>query len=133
MSKVHYLNPGPFPVHIGFTTCEKAFNREVKRIGVNGEVEFLASEIANATTHFFRNDHNSLCCIITMPPQTDDKSREQYAALLAHEGLHVVQEMRELNRSEPFDHETEAYLLQMIVQEFLQVAWNSDNRRMVAP
>lgn len=131
MPKVHYLHPGPFPVHIGFTTDERAFNREVRRLGIEGDVPFLASEIASATTHYFRNSHGSLCCIITMPPYGDDKSREQYAALLAHEALHVVQQMRELNAGDPFDRETEAYLLQMIVQDCLQIAWGSNNVRNV--
>lgn len=131
MSKVHYLHPGPFPVHIGFTTCPKAFNREVKRLKIEGDVSFLASDHASATTHYFRNDASSLCCIIAMPPQTKDKSREQYASLLAHEALHVVQEMRDLNGGEPFDRETEAYLLQMIVQDCLQIAWKSGKTRQI--
>jgi len=66
-----------------------------------------------------------------MPPYSDEKTKEQYAALLAHEALHAIQEMRDLNGGDPFCQETEAYLLQMIVQDCLQIAWGSNCVRKV--
>jgi hypothetical protein len=133
MSKVSYLNPGPYPVYIGFTTSTDAFQRELKRLKVPGDHRAIQHERANATTHFLTSG-TSLTCIIVMQPPTPRISKEQYAALVAHEALHVVQEMeRELYSGKRFDDESEAYLLQHIVQHCLQEAWRTGRSRRSKP
>lgn len=130
---IAYLNMGPWPVYVGFTTSEDDFQREMKRLGVEGSIDFLGHGRAHATTHTLENA-GSLCIVIAMEAPTRKRSREQYAALLAHEAVHVVQGLRdELSRSEPLGHEAEAYLVQQIVQECLQMAWDTPRKRRTAP
>lgn len=117
--KVHYLNTGPWPYYIGFTVEPEAFEREMKRLGRKG-VEFFASTHANASTHFLVNEGTALA-IVTMAKPSRHHSKEQYAALLAHEASHIVFAMRE--RLGDLGFEAEAYLVQQIVQEGLQIAW----------
>lgn len=134
--RIHYLNMGPFPVFVGFTTSPADFHHEMKRLDVaDPPSSHLGRESANATTHYLTSPNNKLTCIIVMPPhKRNGATREQYASLLAHEALHVVQEMRsELNQNEPFCRETESYLVQQIVQECLQIAWKTNRVRSTAP
>lgn len=119
MTRVRYFNTGPWPFYIGFTTCPDAFAREMRRLKIKEPVRAL-NERAAATTHFLFN-HDTSMAIVVMPRATRGKSKEQYAALLAHEAVHVAQEMRE--RLGDLGHEGEAYLVQQIVQEGLQLAW----------
>lgn len=131
--RVSYLHPGPYPVYIGFTDCPQAFAREVKRLKIDDPPQMLGHERANMTTHIFENK-GTLCFIIAAQPYTRKVSREQYAALIAHEAMHVVQEMqRELARGNVFDDESGAYLLQHITQHCLQQAWQTGRVRKTTP
>jgi hypothetical protein len=134
LDKVHYIHCGQWPVYIGFTVSSIAFEREMKRLKIGKDVSFLVHGNAAATTHFFINKR-SLCCIIAMSPPSAKQNKAMYAALLAHEALHVIQEMRdELNKGQPFGNESESYLLQMIVQECLMIAWfNRPKSRQTQP
>lgn len=120
MKGVHYINTGPWPGYIGFTTSADAFAREMRRLKVKEPNNFTKNERSNAATHFFSN-HGASLAIICMEPFSRRRSKEQYAALLAHEAVHVIQEMRS-NLGE-LGSEAEAYLVQQIVQEGLQRAW----------
>lgn len=133
MDRVAYVETGQWPVFIGFTTSEKAYRRELKRFGIKDHVEFLVRERGAAGTHEFVS--NGTCTyIITIAPQAKGVSNEMFAALIAHEALHVIQYMRaELNRNDPFCAETESYLLQMIVQHCLQHAWATGRSRKIKP
>lgn len=132
-NRVSYLNSGPYPVYIGFTTSTDAFRRELKRLKVPGDHRAIQRERANATTHFLINS-TTLTCIIVMPPPDRKHSKEQYAALVAHEAMHVIQEMeRELYSGNRFDDESEAYLIQHIVQHCLQEAWRTGRSRRSKP
>lgn len=121
MKRIHYLNTGPWPWYIGFTTDEAAFQREMKRLKVKDAGPGVKSG-SNAATHHFVNGSTNMAIIVMHPP-TRKASKEQYASLLAHEAVHVVQEMRE--KLGELGLEAEAYLVQHIVQEGLQVAWNT--------
>lgn len=132
-TRVSYLNPGPYPVHIGFTTSEEAFRREIKRLKIPEDVPFLGRERANATMHTLVKG-SSVIYIIAMQPPTRKIGKEQYAALVAHEALHIIQDMRsELNQNKPFDKESECYLLQHIVQHCLQEAWQTGRVKRIRP
>lgn len=55
-------------------------------------------------------------------------------ALVAHEAMHVVQEMRkELARGESLGDEAEAYLIQQIVQEAGQFIFCTNKARRTEP
>lgn len=127
---IRYFNMGQWPVYVGFSSSPKAFEREMKRINIKG-CSFLNSTHANATTHFLTCD-DGLTCIIALG-DTKDRSKEQVAALIAHEAMHVVQEMwSHLGETNP-GRECEAYLVQHIVQNCLQEAWKSGKTRSTAP
>lgn len=130
---IRYFNLGPWPAYCGFTTSEKAFQKEMKRLKIEN-VDFLGRAHANATTHIFTNK-GSLCFLITCQPfNRRQQSKEMYAALIAHEAVHVIQEMqKELARGETLGSEAEAYLVQQIVQESLQDAWASTKVRRTEP
>jgi hypothetical protein len=130
---VSYLHPGQWPVHIGFTTDPHQFDREMKRLKVDNPTRFIKGDRSAATTHIFVKD-GTLCFIITTVAYSKRRTREQYAALIAHEAIHVIQEMRrELASGACFDDESEAYLLQYIVQHCLQCAWGSRHTRNTEP
>jgi hypothetical protein len=120
--RIHYLNLGPWPGFVGFTMSDDAFQREMRRLKIANPGSSMANERSNATTHFLSN-HGTSLAIICMEPMSRKRSKEQYAALLAHEATHVVQQMRddlgELGR------EAEAYLVQQIVQVCLEIAWKT--------
>lgn len=119
--RIHYLNTGPWPWYIGFTTEEAAFQREMKRLRVKDPGPGVKSG-SNAATHHLVNGSTNMAIIVMCPPSRR-ASKEQYASLLAHEAVHVVQEMRE--KLGELGSEAEAYLVQQIVMEGLQVAWNT--------
>jgi hypothetical protein len=129
-SKVRYFNTGPWPCYIGFTTDPDAFQREMRRLKVKEPNEFIANAHSHATTHFLSN-HGTGLAIICMEPFHRPRTKEQYAALVAHEATHVIQNMRaDLG---DLGSEAEAYLVQQIVQECLQIAWATGKETRKAP
>lgn len=131
--KVHWLQTGQWPCYIGFTTDEGAFRRCMKRMDVSDPPQWIMGG-ANATMHTFERPSGGTTFIICMTPHNRKVSREQYAAMIAHEALHVVQEMeRTYYTGGRFDDESSAYLLQHIVQHCLQHAWNTGRTRRAAP
>ena len=117
--RIHYMHTGPWPWYIGFTTDEAAFQREMRRLSIK-DVGPAVNAGSNAATHHFVSSGTNMA-IIVMPKPSRRASKEQYASLLAHEAVHVVQEMRE--KLGEIGIEGEAYLVQQIVQEGLQIAW----------
>lgn len=130
---VEWANMGQWPVFLGFTMSPDDFAEAVKRLGVEEDVPFLVRSGANATTHTFER-RGALTFIITLQKPARRLSKEQVAALIAHEAMHVVQQMtRELAQGLRFDDESEAYLLQHIVQHCLQIAWDTGRVRSTVP
>jgi ribosomal protein L30E len=119
--RIHYLHTGPWPWYIGFTTEEAAFQREMKRLRVKDAGPGVKAG-SNAATHHLVNGSTNMALIVMHRPSRR-ASKEQYASLLAHEAVHVVQEMRE--KLGDLGTEAEAYLVQQIVQEGLQIAWGT--------
>jgi hypothetical protein len=108
---------------VGFTTSDDAFQREMKRLKVREPGGYINPN-ANATTHYLTGSNGDRTTIVCIEPPSKKRSKEQYAALVAHEATHVVQDMRE--RLGDLGHEAEAYLVQQIVQEGLQKAWKTN-------
>lgn len=132
---IHWLHPGQWPVYIGFTTDEGSFQRATKRMGVPREqVPHWINPGASATMHTFDSATGQTTFIICITPQGRKQTREQHASLIAHEALHVVQEMNRIfSPHGPFDDESAAYLLQHIVQHCLQHAWKTGRTRKTRP
>jgi hypothetical protein len=130
---IPYCNMGSWPCYVGFTTSQKAFKRETKRICPSESIPFLGSNRANATTHFLAKDGCTTAIITMQSPKAAKTSFEQYAALVAHEAVHVAQQIfRDIGEKEPGD-ETEAYFVQHIVQFCLQEAYKTGRSRKEKP
>lgn len=105
----------------------------MKRLGI-GKQEFFGSDHANATTHHMTKNGASIWLITIRPFNRRERTREQFAGLIAHEAMHVIQGMqREYANGETLGCEAEAYLMQQIVQECLQDAWASNMERRTVP
>lgn len=124
-----YLNMGPWPGFVGLCFDEKVFAAEMKRIGIKQSVPFLGSHLADATIHHFV--HQGVSTYILTLGSCKGKSKELVAGLVAHEAVHIIQNMKkDLGK---LGKEAEAYLVQMIVQETLQILWKSNNVRVHTP
>lgn len=129
---MHYLHMGPWPLFVGFTSSAEAFNAEMTRLAIPDAPEMLARERASATMHSFTS-RTACTCIVTLP-RARRQSREAVTALLAHETLHIVQEMRrELNQGKPFDDESESYLVQYMTQEMAALYYKTGRKRNTTP
>jgi len=114
---LRYFNMGQWPCYVGFTIKQEEFDAEMKRLKVDDAPQWLNPGAA-ATTHFL-GKYDMLTIIVCMQ-RAPKRSREQIAALIAHEAVHVMQEMQEhFYKSGKFDDETQAYLVQYLVQNFL--------------
>lgn len=120
-SRIRYANMGPWPYYVGFTCEAEAFDREMRRLKVDEAGTAIANSHSNATTHFLRNHAANMAIICIERP--GKVSKEQYASLVAHEAVHVLQDMqRQLGE---LGSEAEAYIVQHIVQHALQIAWKT--------
>lgn len=107
-----------FPVYVAFTTKKKTFDYMMDWMNVTNPPVFV-SEAANAMTHYFAKGPQ-LTIVVTMFPKDKDMPWEVYVGLMAHECMHVVQEIQEKvgRRS---DRETEAYLIQRLLMDCLSI------------
>jgi hypothetical protein len=129
---IKYLHMGPWPGFVGLCFNERDFRKEMKRLDVQQEVDFLSGEHANAALHHFVSKAG-VCQILTLGP-VKGRSKEQVAGLIAHEAVHVIQNMQDdIAGGKSLGGEAEAYLVQMIVQEALQILWKSGNARRTVP
>lgn len=133
-----WLNMGQWPCYFGFTTSELAFKKVMKRL--NADANDWISLGANATTHFLTKDGDNYkgqenTYIICIHPFKQGKvTREQYAAMIAHEVMHVIQSIsRDYSQGRSLGDESEAYLMQYMVQEILQYTWRTNRSKSIRP
>lgn len=98
-------------------TTEKQYLSAAKGLGVASPFPFL-SPGAIATNHTFENTGSGIVCIVCM---LIDKKRPMAltAALLAHEAVHIKQELMKNIGEETPGAEIEAYAVQNAVLELL--------------
>jgi hypothetical protein len=104
------------PVYYALCVTEKSFKKELTRIKAKKSEHhsFLKSDLAGATTHFFTRD-NKISAIICIDKKNKYNIKQVYA-LLAHEAIHIWQEVKiNIGENNP-SHEFEAYAIQAIVQ-----------------
>ncbi len=116
--KVHYFDPAQWPIHIGFTRDEEAFKREMKRLKV-ANAKFMPDETANAATIVLTGDNSYPCILITLG-ETKGRTMAQIAALIAHEAVHVAQQLWQHIGEQNVGDETEAYFIQWVTQSCLE-------------
>lgn len=130
-AEIAYFPMGQWPAYVGFTMSPKAFRREMKRLKVDGPPAFLLRATADATTHFL--EKNGVMTFIVAMRKSGKRAPEQVAGVISHEAMHIIQWLwAELGEREP-GKESEAYLMQHIVQCCLQEAWATGRERRVTP
>lgn len=115
---LRYFHMGQWPCYVGFTASQAEYDAKMQRLKVDDPSPWITGAHSHATTHFLTN--RDMLTIIVCIQRDRRRSIEQVASLLAHEALHVVQAMEEqFYPSGRFDHESAAYLLQYLTQQFL--------------
>ena len=128
MRKIHWFSSGAWPCFIGFTTNARAVERFMPGMPL------VCSENATASTRLLDKPDGDCCILITAVPVSKRIAWEVYAAMIAHEAVHVVQYLKEqYSPNEPLGYETEAYLVQYITQECLQKAYKTGRVMRVIP
>jgi len=113
-NKVIWCDRGWMPYYYGFCPNERAWRREMKRLGVPKPPPYPA--INGACTNLETKDGKH-CSIITIGHEK--RPAVQVVGLLAHEGMHVWRAIREsIGEREP-SSEFEAYAIQAITQDLI--------------
>lgn len=118
---VLWLDQGWQPAHIGFCPSKKAWKREMRKMGCEGEPWPSA---AGSTQTF---DSGGKRCIIVTVAEGCEKhhSRIEIAGLIAHEATHVWQKVREHMGEDQPSIEFEAYSVQAIFQNLYRAWWDT--------
>jgi hypothetical protein len=115
---VPYFEIGPYPVQFGFTTKEKDFHLEMKRLEITEEVIFVR-EGATAATHYVWKDELLIIIVALKVPRKT--TRAQIYGLLIHEAVHVWQKILDhINEKTAPGREIEAYHIQTIAQAMIE-------------
>lgn len=113
--RVFWLPRGWQPVHIGFCISEKAWKREVKRLGLP-DLEWPHTD--GRATKFEQSEQNNHCVIVTLKDPSKHSPIEIFG-LLTHEAVHVWQFCCEVMGEVDAGIEIEAYSIQAITQELV--------------
>lgn len=111
-----YFDLGQWPIYFGFTTSEKAFHKELKRLGCGHAIKPFGG---GATTHLFEGSDGGLTVIVTLH-EWRGHNLSQVAGLVAHEAVHVAQALWEHIGEKNPSPECEAYFVQHVVQLCLE-------------
>ncbi len=108
------------PIHYGLCKTEKAFKKELKRLGIRKKdrPDFLKSPHANATVHFFERD-DGVCAIVCLG-NTEGRTPNEIVGLLIHEAVHIFQEIKANIGEQHPSSEFEAYSIQTIAQHLIE-------------
>jgi hypothetical protein len=101
-------------LHFGLCLNERKFRQELKRLGVESDVEFLKTWHSGATTHFFTNKARGSVSAIVCMRDPGKRQIEEVYALLVHEAVHIWQEHCSLIGEDSPSPEFEAYSVQHI-------------------
>jgi hypothetical protein len=114
--QIVYLNRTMFPCWVGVCFTEKSYIREMKRLSVEKPDAFMQSD---ASVKVLAKGHNETYIICYDPYSDKKRHRNEIAALLAHECVHVVDlTFRNIGEQNPGD-ETRAYFVQYLLVSVL--------------
>jgi hypothetical protein len=106
---------GPYYVLV---TTPKLFRKELKRLGIKGDLSYTASPSSNATCYEFENNGKE-SFIVTLKNWKGADPIE-VASLIVHEATHIKQHtMRIIGEKNP-SSEFEAYMMQNIAGNLMQ-------------
>ena len=106
-------------LQLSYAVCvsARAFEREMKRLGIKRPPDFLCSPHANATTHFFESRGEEIAIVCVGDPK--GHSSIEIAGLLVHEAVHIWQTDCDRRGERTPSAEYEAYAIQWISQQLL--------------
>lgn len=118
---IKYYGTGSFPIYFGFTMDEVAFNKEMKRLGLEGHPG--AKSGYDGATHVLTKEGCTNTIIVFIRIRKDI-TKSQVIAMIAHEAVHVWQKINEAMGCECPGGEHAAYgiqyFTQVMVREFLR-------------
>lgn len=115
MKKIKYFDLAIIPMYFGFTTDGKAFDHEMRRLGVESPPSFVGG--TTARTHSIINKKTGkTVCIVCLDTSRLNGDRNAMLALLVHEAVHVWQYALEAMGTNGSDEEFEAYTIQYLSQ-----------------
>lgn len=111
--KVVYLETGPWPVRVGYCKSEEAWLRECRRLKIKNPPPWV-SPTADATCHHYDDNDGQPISIICCP-RHKGRSVVDLAGLIAHEAVHVTQDLWNFIGEKKPGAEAEAYFTQSVV------------------
>lgn len=114
--RVVWCDKGWMSLCYGFCPNEKAWNYEMKRLGIKPLPPYPTSD---AAVHHFENagEHRA-CVIVTMTAEA--KTGTEKVGMLVHEAMHVWRAMKEeIGETHP-SSEFEAYSMQCVTQSLIE-------------
>lgn len=106
------------PIAYALCLSRKDYKKALTHFDIKSKSPWL-NPGKNATAHTFENDQKTVC-IVCLKLQKD-KSQSQIYGLLVHEGVHIWQEVRAMLGEEKPSTEFEAYAIQGISQELIEM------------
>lgn len=116
-----YFIESPFdPAELSYCVCStpKKYKQVLKKLGIAKESrpDFLVAG-SDATVHYFDNNNRTICVLCISPCS----NKLQRIGLLVHECVHIWQQIASKIREDFPSQEFEAYCIQAIFQECLNV------------
>lgn len=116
---IRYADLGPFPFYCGFTTNPMRYVREMTRLGIPDPPPFV-SPGTDATAHLLTSALLAATTIVCLNRTRMLKPHPaQLAAMLAHEAVHVKQNLMDAIGERAPSIEFEAYIVQGATQFFI--------------
>lgn len=122
MSRVKYFDVGAYPLFFGFCGSERAFNKELDRLGIDkSKAEYLTPGAAACThvMHYLDKDDHIKDINILVAIDIEAASSWHPTKLMGvctHEAVHVKQHIFETIEERKPGVEHEAYMVQYIAQ-----------------
>lgn len=115
MKKIKYFDLAMIPMYFGFTTDGKAFELEMRRLGVENPPLFVGKTPA-ATHSLLNKKTGKIISIVCLDLTRLKGDRNSLFALLVHEAVHVWQNALQAMGAETPHGEFEAYTIQYLSQ-----------------
>lgn len=116
--KVIYMNRGWQPAFIGFCPTKRAWNREMKRLGVSRHLNPYPDSDGRVTI-FSKPDAPPICIMTIKKHAETRRNLAEIVGIITHESAHVWQEIQQYIGETSPGAEMEAYALQAITQAML--------------
>lgn len=114
LTKVKWINTGPFPVHLGFCNTKKAWGRFNTKLNIEDVSDFAQCGRCDE----FESASGGLIILISMNYKVFKKAtkRQQYS-MLAHEAKHAHDAIMDYIKEFKRDGECSAYTIDWLVTE----------------